>query len=281
MGLPGETLRIETPENVAFGYEVAGIGSRFLAALVDTLIITVLQAVLFLAVVALMGNYSASLLESGELLSAWVLAFIGLFLFFVYWGYYIYFEMAWNGQSPGKRLVGLRVICVDGTPITLAESVIRNLVRLVDMLPSMYGVGVISMFINSQSRRLGDLAAGTLVVYDRAAVTLETLEKAARSNRVRSQTSPYSPPVQAAAGYPTHLLRSSDLHMAEEFLQRRAALVGSQALAQRIARALYARMGLPEPDPYADAVSLISEIVRAARQQPAGARPNELDAGQP
>ncbi|MEK7327557.1 MAG: RDD family protein, partial [Chloroflexota bacterium] len=99
---------------------------------------------------------------------AWLVAIFGLISFAFFWGYYILFEMLWNGQSPGKRWVGLRVIRTDGTPITLTESIIRNLVRLVDFLPAYYGVGVVTMFINEQSRRLGDLAAGTLVVHDRA-----------------------------------------------------------------------------------------------------------------
>src|SRR5215510_11634669 len=95
--------------------------------------------------------------------------------FVLFWGYYIFFEMLWNGQTPGKRWVGLRVIRTDGTPITLSESFIRNLTRLVDFLPAAYGIGIISMFLDKQSRRLGDLAAGTLVVHDRAPISIQSL----------------------------------------------------------------------------------------------------------
>ncbi len=105
--------------------------------------------------------------------SSWIVAILGLISFILLWGYYIFFEILWNGQSPGKRWVGLRVIRIDGTPITLSESIIRNLVRIIDFLPTAYGVGVVTMFINTNSRRVGDLAAGTIVVHDREAKGLE------------------------------------------------------------------------------------------------------------
>ena len=171
MSNPEETLDIQTPENVAFGYQVAGIGSRFLASLLDTLIIIFLE---FLVIVITL----LSLRAFGQLnatLASWAYAVLGIVGFLFFWGYYIFFEMLWNGQSPGKRWVGLRVIRTDGTPITLSESFIRNLTRLVDLLPAAYGVGIITMFIDKQSRRLGDLAAGTLVVHDRAPVSIQSI----------------------------------------------------------------------------------------------------------
>src|SRR5258706_12013278 len=174
-----DTLRIDTPENVIFGYRVAGIGSRFLAALVDSLLIVVLEVVVNAAAL-LVGRFVFKFSFAGDDTAglAWLLGLFGLLSFAFLWAYYIFFEMLWNGQPPGKRWVGLRVLRLDGTPITLSESIIRNLVRLVDFLPAYYGVGVVAMFISSQSRRLGDLAAGTVVVHDRAAVTLESLAAA-------------------------------------------------------------------------------------------------------
>ena len=74
------------------------------------------------------------------------------------------FEIATNGQSPGKRVLGLRVIKVQGYPISFSDSAIRNIVRIVDMLPFAYGVGLLTMLLNKNWQRLGDLAAGTLVV---------------------------------------------------------------------------------------------------------------------
>ena len=171
MSIPGETIEIDTPENVTFGYQVAGIGSRFLATLLDTLLVILLQILVF-AAFALVINILG---QSAKDLTTWAIAFLGFISFIFYSGYYVFFEMLWNGQTPGKRWVGLRVIRIDGTPITLSESFIRNLARLVDFLPAAYGIGIISMFLDKQSRRLGDLAAGTLVIHDRAPVSIQSL----------------------------------------------------------------------------------------------------------
>jgi len=126
---------------------------------------------------------------------------------------------------------------MDGTPITLSESIIRNLVRLVDFLPAYYGVGVVAMFISSQARRLGDLAAGTVVVHDRAAVTLESLAAQPARPNAGLRTG-------AGAGqWPVERLTSRDLEMAEDFLRRRDTLANRSDLARRIAQTLLTRMG--------------------------------------
>ena len=263
MALPDDYLSIDTPENVAFGYDVAGIGSRFLAALVDTILILVLLVVVNLPLFLLAGVLSAALTDE---ISIWAFAISGLISFTLFWGYYIFFEMIWNGQSPGKRWVGLRVIRADGTPITLVETIIRNLVRLVDFLPAYYGVGVVTMFVNEQSRRLGDLAAGTLVVHDRATITLESLamEKSSSLDSVQ--------PVSAAtADLPIERLTSRDIQMVEDFLHRGNQLSNRAALAHRLIMALFERMDLP--DPYVDsqeAERLLAEIVRASRNRGRG-----------
>jgi uncharacterized RDD family membrane protein YckC len=262
---PDDYLSIPTPENVAFGYDIAGIGSRFLAAVVDTLIILALQVVVNLTLLVLVRSLYRNQLNFDSPVAGWLIAAFGLIAFAFFWGYYIFFEMLWNGQSPGKRWVGLRVIRTDGTPITLTESIVRNLVRLVDFLPAYYGVGVVTMFVNGQSRRLGDLAAGTLVVRDRATVTLESLA-------ARPAPTPLSAPDPAspspATGWPVERLSSHDLEMAEDFLRRRAQLSNRAALAQRIVQALLKQMNVP-PGLLDErqAESLIAEIVQAARRR--------------
>ena len=244
MALPDEYLHIDTPENVAFDYQVAGIGSRFLAALIDTLLILLLQVlvnvVLFLLLTSMFGN---PLLWDNSSAVGWMVALFGLIAFAFLWGYYVFFEVKWNGQSPGKRKVGLRVIRMDGTPITLTESLIRNLVRLVDFLPTYYGVGVVTMFVNEQARRLGDLAAGTVVVHDRAHVTLESLDaEAALSRLSRSTSGParnrpsetnVSTDVRAFndADWPVERLTSRDLQIAEDFVRRKEQLSNRLAVA--------------------------------------------------
>ncbi len=238
MTLPEETLDIQTPENVAFGYQVAGLGSRFVATLLDTLLVVLLQIV----VVIVMALVIAALGESkaADQLSGWVIAIFGVILSIFYWGYYVFFEMLWNGQSPGKRWMSLRVIRTDGTPVTLSEVLIRNLVRIVDFLPAFYGVGIITMFIDKQSRRLGDLAAGTLVVQDRAPITIQELS-VKRDIHLR----PWASAKTSVEGFPVERLTNDDLNLIENFLERRDQLTHRDQLAVQILNTLYRRLGLP------------------------------------
>lgn len=240
MTQPDEILDIQTPENVAFGYQVAGIGSRFLATLLDTLIVILLQIAIFVAFLLILRAFNITLLEGG--LASWVYAIFGLLAFIFYWGYYIFFEMLWNGQTPGKRWTGLRVIRADGTPITLAESLIRNLARLVDMLPAAYGVGIITMFIDRQSRRLGDLAAGTLVVHDRAPITIQSLSVKRSLNLGMQGLTKVS-----LEDFPLERLTDDDLNLIEDFLLRRDQLTHRDSLAIQILNTLHQRLGLPPP----------------------------------
>jgi uncharacterized RDD family membrane protein YckC len=238
MTLPEETFDIQTPENVAFGYQVAGIGSRFLASLLDTVIVILLQVVIFILVTLIIRAFDATTFS--EQISAWVYAIFGIIAAIFYWGYYIFFEMLWNGQSPGKRWVGLRVIRSDGTPITLSESLIRNLARLVDFLPAAYGVGIVTMFIDKQSRRLGDLAAGTLVVRDRAPITMQDLA-VKRTVHLRPWAN------VSLEGFPIERLTNNDLNLIEDFLMRRDQLTHRESLAIQILNTLHQRLGLPLP----------------------------------
>ena len=232
-----DTLQIDTPENVSFGYDVAGIGSRFLAALVDTILMLLLQVIIFGTIFLALGN-SDSLTSSAP---AWVVGALSFIAFIFFWGYYIFFEILWNGQSPGKRMVGLRVIRVDGTPVTAAEVVIRNLVRLIDFLPSAYGVGVIAMFVNDKSRRLGDLAAGTVVVHDRS---VQSLDELAAARPLAPSTLIATAPVPA--GFPLERMKGREIEILEEYMGRRASLSNRDALASQILNSLSTRLGLTE-----------------------------------
>ncbi len=235
-----DVLKINTPENVTFDYDIAGIGSRFLAALVDTSLIGILQVVGVGLLILLATLFSDVDLLAGSL-SAWILAILGLISFIFFWGYYIFFEILWNGQSPGKRWVGLRVIRVDGTPITASEAVIRNLVRIIDFLPTAYGVGVVTMFINANSRRVGDLAAGTIVVHDRETKGLGELSpiRPAMLNTWVSQS-------DVPDGFPVERLSQYDLQIIEEFLVRRKGLSNRLVLAQHILKSIVTRLELSQ-----------------------------------
>jgi len=236
-------LNIDTPENVIFGYEVAGIGSRFLAAMIDSIIIAIAIVVVNftgLLITAFLGPVQDSVAPAA------ILAIFGFFSFLVFWGYYILFEIIWNGQSPGKRWFHLRVLRIDGTPIAARDSMIRNLVRILDFLPVFYGVGLVAMFANRRDRRLGDFAAGTLVVHEESSsITLEDLNlDASELGRARG-------PVEGESGtgpatlLPIDKLTGEDIQLVEDYLQRRSELRNREYLANQIARSMFTKMDLP------------------------------------
>lgn len=239
-----ETLNIDTPENVSFDYEIAGIGSRFTAAFIDTFIIVALQVLTYLVILfVVMRTNSAVTVENVGTFGAWAIALIGLIAFLLLWGYYIFFEMLWNGQTPGKRIINLRVIRTDGTSITLTESVIRNLVRLADFLPAFYGIGTVAIFINRQTRRLGDLAAGTLVVREKTQqVTLTDLAALHKAAQPQTPSRDLDEPFQTT--YPVNQLNYQDAQMIESFFQRQKELTNRGALAGQLLKRLLAKMGV-------------------------------------
>ena len=164
------SVSVRTPEAIAFYYELAGLGSRFLALLVDMIIQSLVAILLFIA--ALEGAASAATfarsLHIGEKAMASTVFAVGVLLFFVvFYGYFVFFEKLWNGQTPGKRLLGIRVVRDGGYPVELVGSIIRNLVRIVEQILGFYVISVISMLLSSENKRLGDFAAGTIVVRDR------------------------------------------------------------------------------------------------------------------
>jgi uncharacterized RDD family membrane protein YckC len=151
-------MTIQTPEGVDLMLTLAGVGSRFTSAIVDYLI----QAALLVALALLLfGGVSLGGGDSGAGVLV-ALYFIVSFLVFV--GYDITFEVLNSGQTPGKRMNGLRVVRTEGQPVNFITSAIRNVLRVVDWLPFSYAAGAVSILVTSQNQRLGDLAAGTVVV---------------------------------------------------------------------------------------------------------------------
>jgi uncharacterized RDD family membrane protein YckC len=165
MDQPGfDQLRIDTPEQIALELPLAGIGSRFLAIAIDTLIQAAVYLITALIFFIAIPVGSAGLNFLPRLVGPAMAVFI---LFAVYWGYFAFFEIIWKGQTPGKRYAGIRVIKESGSPINAFEAIGRNLMRAVDVLPALYGVGLVCMMCNQQSRRLGDFVAGTVVVHEK------------------------------------------------------------------------------------------------------------------
>ena len=164
------SVTVRTPEAIAFYYELAGLGSRFLALCIDTLIqMAVLIALFALGLASTRGvtAIAASFHVSDKTLASALVATVVLVIFALFNGYFIAFEMLWNGQTPGKRLLGIRVVRDGGYAVELAGSVIRNLVRIVEFAVGFYCLSVVTMVLSSENKRLGDYAAGTIVVRDR------------------------------------------------------------------------------------------------------------------
>jgi uncharacterized RDD family membrane protein YckC len=182
--LPDGDLVVATPERVSFDYQVAGLGTRAIAQILDLLIISViLAAVYFVALaISIVGSVTATLV-----------ALIGSFV--VIFGYFWLSESLWSGQTIGKKAFRLRAVGDRGEPLTFAQAGIRNIVRIVDFLPYAYGVGLIVLFANGKGKRLGDLAAGTIVVKDSDHVWLWQLPGA----RWPAAGAPLTPPPPAYA----------------------------------------------------------------------------------
>jgi uncharacterized RDD family membrane protein YckC len=162
-----ETLIIETPERVPLHFALASIGNRFLACAFDHALQSLAILLLYL-VFNLIGN----MLNFGGLNNApkWALALLILLVFIIWSSYFVIFEWLWNGQTPGKRWLKLRVIREDGRPITFWEAAVRNLLRIFDIMPfPFYSIGLISVFVSTRDQRVGDLVAGTVVVREREA----------------------------------------------------------------------------------------------------------------
>ncbi len=152
--MPAE-FAILTPEKVAVQFRVAGIGSRTIAYLVDIFLVLL---------ITMFGTFVLGLL--GLILPGPSQLIMALLLLFSLFGYWILFESLWNGQTVGKRLMGIRVKMADGSPIVPAAAFMRNFLRVADFLPSFYTVGLVSMFFSEKGQRLGDIIANTVVVHE-------------------------------------------------------------------------------------------------------------------
>ncbi|MEP6947198.1 MAG: RDD family protein [Acidobacteriota bacterium] len=167
-----ESLIIETPERVPLEFALASIGNRFLAVAIDHVIQYFGIFLIGLLIYSLAGPGGGEGAEQffGDMPN-WTKAILIIAVFLLFAGYFIIFEWLWNGQTPGKRLLKLRVIRDDGRPITLWEAIARNLLRICDAVPGfvvpIYSVGLVTIFLSSRDQRLGDVFAGTVVVRER------------------------------------------------------------------------------------------------------------------
>lgn len=161
-----DDIAILSSENVSFAIETAGLGSRFAAAGTDFLIQLLLTLLL-----GLVSMYAAIYIEKLGGGYQWFYSigvpFLYLLYFLIWYGYYFLFEWLMRGQTPGKKALGLRVVETNGLPLTLWPAFARNMLRIVDFLPLFYGLGALTAIANGHNRRIGDIAAGTVVARER------------------------------------------------------------------------------------------------------------------
>jgi uncharacterized RDD family membrane protein YckC len=207
-----------TPERVSLQYDLAGVGSRGVAITIDT-------AIQLLVVAGIVGLGVAGVAATG-VSSSIAVAVLVVLVFAVAIGYFMLWEIVWNGQTPGKRVLHLRVLRETGYPIRAGDSVIRNVVRIVDAMPFGYVLGLVTMLLNDRSKRLGDFAAGTIVV--------------------REGVSRRDGWLGATADEPVVRMSLGDATLVRDFLARRDGLEHRRraALAARLAQTLATAYGL-------------------------------------
>lgn len=234
-----------TPENVELDYEIAGIGSRFLATGIDLSIQSVLSAGVVYALKLLnigalndkIRNYFTSVI--GGLIV--LIMFLVIFL-----GYYVILETVLNGQTLGKKIVNIRVRKEGGYAPTFWDILLRNIIRLVDFFPFLYCTGLIVMFFNNRAKRLGDFAAGTIVVKE---MPRKQFSKYLQDNPL-ANPEPNSPeetlPEYPWLGALIPLISRSDYLILKNLISRRANLVNYQALAAEILQKITSQASFTE-----------------------------------
>jgi uncharacterized RDD family membrane protein YckC len=243
-----EKLDVQTPEQISLEFSLAGIGSRALALLYDSLI----QLVLGLLIGFAIAYYGESLRHYWVWASNWMKAAVIFFFFCMYWGYFALFEILWHGQTPGKRHAQIRVISISGRPITAFEGVGRNFLRAIDGL-LFYGIAVLAAAIDKQHRRLGDMVAGTVVIHDTRGIA-DTLWYANESRATNK------------LGDVATAISASEFQLIETFLARRLDLDPeirwrqAQAIADRVAEKLKLEAASRPPNE-----DLLEDVARSYR----------------
>ncbi len=233
--MPDDKLTIETPEQIPLEFPLAGIGSRFLALAIDTLIYgaAILVIGIVIVVVPFFGIGARGSFSAGM----WLTAIFILIAFVIQFGYFAWFESVWNGQTPGKRSQRLRVIRDSGQPISTFDAVARNLLRIVDGLPGFYGIGIVAALLSDKNKRLGDYVAGTVVVHEKL------LEEPGQGQMKYAEAG-------VASGYDVARVSPEEFQLVEAYLLRRPQLVPNvrARLTQQIVERLAAKLEISPED---------------------------------
>lgn len=219
-----DVVLIPTPEGVEVRLTLAGLGSRFVSAIVDAMI----QAAVLLGLGLVLGGANIFGVASGGI----AIAIYVVLAFLVVFGYDVFFEVLAGGRTPGKRLNGLRVVRSGGHPIGFLSSAVRNALRLVDILPGAYLVGCASILVTPRNQRIGDLVADALVVRERRAADAE-LDVFAVSPRQSVDETVY-------ASWDTSAVTNEELQAVRSFLERRYGI--ERAARNELAATLAARL---------------------------------------
>jgi uncharacterized RDD family membrane protein YckC len=243
---------VVTPENIPLQMELAGLGSRFGALLLDIILICLVLIPLWLLI------YPVTLVALGAsgLTSVMTAIFIIATFLFLF-GHFIVFELIWNGQTPGKRFLGLRAIDDAGFPITIFQAATRNLLRLVDFLPMGYIAGALCAFFHVEYKRLGDIVAGTVVIKERGIL------RADGAPVMLSRPRPRSVRLAETVLDPATHLSDPEKALLRRFVARRPELIplDAELLAYRIIAPLASRLNLRftpgAPPRYATLIALL------------------------
>ncbi|MEO7085816.1 MAG: stage II sporulation protein M [Gemmatimonadaceae bacterium] len=258
-----QTVDIETPELVVVSYTIAGIGSRVAAGFIDLLIC-------FAAFIAIVIGLFAITPEkdrhaSGAPMStAWALAIVVLIQFAILWGYYLLFEGLRDGQTPGKRMLGLRVVRDGGYSVGFSASSVRNLMRMVDLQPGFtYAIGIASAAISKSGKRLGDIVAGTIVVRETMVA-----QPFGNAPAVSARMSADAKPIFAAR------LDDTEFQLLDRWVSRRSSLEPERR--RQLTEQVFARLAraVPGDESSSDSARLLQLYTaeRTAREQGAAAR---------
>jgi uncharacterized membrane protein SpoIIM required for sporulation/uncharacterized RDD family membrane protein YckC len=255
-----QTVDIETPELVVLSYTIAGLGSRVYAALIDLLICAVVM-IAFLVGTAILALHAKEPLSQPTSSTAWAVAIIILFQFAILWGYYLLFEGFNDGQTPGKRLLKLRVVRDGGYSVGFSASAVRNLMRLVDLQPVFtYAIGIGSVLFSKSGKRLGDIVAGTIVV--RESLVRQPIQAAPVA-----QSGVVATPVSAQ-------LSDEEFRLLERWAERRNSLEPERRreLTAQVAARLRRTVALGDSSRESAALARLVETERRARERGLPAR---------
>lgn len=241
-----DSIFLSTPEHAALEFELAGLGSRFMAHAIDMMVIvTVLITLWLFLVLGPLAFLVRDALGSAETFGSYSIALMILISFAVLWGYYFLLEGYYQGTTLGKKAMGIRVIREDGLPIGFYEAAVRNFVRAADAFPPpTYFLGGMVMHLDGTGKRLGDMVAGTIVIRESFPQTVESRSGAAWAARVEKGHS--RKPLSLPGGNVT----VKQLDLIEQYLTRRTTfpLERRQELAQSMAAPLWKISGRDRPE---------------------------------